>query len=77
MGKSVPERKGTQKTTVVWGRASYLYAAVGTESRYAHSREHPGKIDDQKKADEPQQADRIMDRHKNRGRKQTAETAER
>jgi|GEM_PF-3824329 len=77
MGKSVPERKGTQKTTVVWGRAPYLHATVGTESRYAHSSEHPGKIADQKKADEPQQADRIMDRHKNRGRKQTAETAER
>jgi len=50
MGKSVPERKGTLNITVVWGRASYLYAAVGTESRYAHSSEHPGKIADQKKS---------------------------
>ena len=75
MGKDVPERNGTLNITVASERAPYQHAAVGTESRYAHSSEHPGKIDDQKKADEP--ADRIMDRHKNRGRKQTAETAER
>jgi len=65
MGKSVPERKGTLNITVASERTPYQHAAVGTESRYAHSSEHPGKIADQKKADEPQQADRIMDRHKN------------